>query len=399
MSPPIPDAPAMPVRWWRCRHRVPPGVICAAAASRTAPAASSATTAGPPRRHLPALRRAEPHDARFCASCGHTLARPMRRRPGPDPGPRPRPSGASSPSSSPTSWLHDLRRGPRPGGGPRAPDAYFETATRDHRASRRHRREVHRRRGHGRLGHARPPTRTTPSAPSAPRSSSSTRSSALQPEPPGAGGRPDRRGGGHPRRHEPGHGRRRPRQHRGPPAGVAAAGHRPRRRGHATRGASGDRLRAAGDHSLKGKASPVPAWRALRVVAQRGGQGRADVLEPPFVGREEELRQLKDALHAVGRERRPRLVSITGPGRHRQEPAGLGAREVHRRRRREHLLASRPLAVLRRGHHLLGARRDGAPPAGWPRTTTRPTTRERSRPPSPSTCPTRRARADRCRRC
>ena len=69
-----------------------------------------------------------------------------------------------------------------------------------------------------------------------------------------------------------------------------------------------------GEHSLKGKTSPVPAWRALRVVAQRGGQGRADALEAPFVGRDEELRQLKELLHAVGRERRARLVSITGPG-------------------------------------------------------------------------------------
>ena len=69
-----------------------------------------------------------------------------------------------------------------------------------------------------------------------------------------------------------------------------------------------------GEHSLKGKTSPVPAWRAVRVVAQRGGQGRADSLEAPFVGRDEELRQLKEVLHAVGREARPRLVSITGPG-------------------------------------------------------------------------------------
>ena len=30
-----------------------------------------------------------------------------------------------------------------------------------------------------------------------------------------------------------------------------------------------------GDHTLKGKTTPVPAWRALRVVAQRAGQGRA----------------------------------------------------------------------------------------------------------------------------
>ena len=69
-----------------------------------------------------------------------------------------------------------------------------------------------------------------------------------------------------------------------------------------------------GEHSLKGKTSPVPAWRAVRVVAQRGGQGRADALEAPFVGRDEELRQLKEHLHAVGRERKPRLVSIAGPG-------------------------------------------------------------------------------------
>ncbi|MGH2357577.1 MAG: ATP-binding protein, partial [Candidatus Limnocylindria bacterium] len=70
----------------------------------------------------------------------------------------------------------------------------------------------------------------------------------------------------------------------------------------------------AGPQLLKGKTSPVAAWRALRVVAQRGGQGRSDMPEPPFVGREEELRLLKDALHATGRDRRPRLVTVTGPG-------------------------------------------------------------------------------------
>ena len=68
----------------------------------------------------------------------------------------------------------------------------------------------------------------------------------------------------------------------------------------------------AGEQTLRGKSTPVPAWRALRVVAERGGRNRADVLEPPFVGRDEELRALKEALHATGRDRRPRLVSITG---------------------------------------------------------------------------------------
>ncbi|MDR3545674.1 MAG: adenylate/guanylate cyclase domain-containing protein [Candidatus Limnocylindrales bacterium] len=70
----------------------------------------------------------------------------------------------------------------------------------------------------------------------------------------------------------------------------------------------------AGEQSLKGKAAPVLAWRALRVVAQRGGQGRSDLPEPPFVGRDEELRLLKDLIATTGRDRRTRLVSITGPG-------------------------------------------------------------------------------------
>jgi len=73
----------------------------------------------------------------------------------------------------------------------------------------------------------------------------------------------------------------------------------------------------AGDQVLKGKTAPVPAWRALRVVAERRGQNRSDALEAPFVGRDEELRQLKDLHHAAERERKPRLVSIIGP-------AGIG---------------------------------------------------------------------------
>jgi tetratricopeptide (TPR) repeat protein len=68
----------------------------------------------------------------------------------------------------------------------------------------------------------------------------------------------------------------------------------------------------AGEQVLKGKAAPVPAWRALRVVAERGGLGRSEGIEAPFVGRDDELRLLKDLLHATGRERRVRLVSVTG---------------------------------------------------------------------------------------
>jgi class 3 adenylate cyclase/tetratricopeptide (TPR) repeat protein len=70
----------------------------------------------------------------------------------------------------------------------------------------------------------------------------------------------------------------------------------------------------AGEQLLKGKAAPVPAYRALRVVARRGGAGRNEQLEAPFVGRGPELRMLKDFHLATGAERRPRLVSIIGQG-------------------------------------------------------------------------------------
>ncbi|HET7701831.1 MAG TPA: AAA family ATPase [Candidatus Limnocylindrales bacterium] len=68
------------------------------------------------------------------------------------------------------------------------------------------------------------------------------------------------------------------------------------------------------DQVLKGKSAPVPAWRAVRVVAQRRGVGRAEAMEAPFVGRDEELRQLKELFHATTREGRARLVSVIGAG-------------------------------------------------------------------------------------
>ncbi|MGQ0847630.1 MAG: AAA family ATPase [Actinomycetota bacterium] len=65
---------------------------------------------------------------------------------------------------------------------------------------------------------------------------------------------------------------------------------------------------------LKGKTSPVPAWQAVGLVSARGGRTRTHGHEGPFVGRQEELRLLKDQLTVTGRERRPRLVSIIGEG-------------------------------------------------------------------------------------
>ncbi len=68
----------------------------------------------------------------------------------------------------------------------------------------------------------------------------------------------------------------------------------------------------AGEQVLKGKQAPVDAWRALRVVARVGGEGRDTGLEPPFVGRDDELRLLKDQLHAAERDGKRRMVAISG---------------------------------------------------------------------------------------
>jgi class 3 adenylate cyclase/tetratricopeptide (TPR) repeat protein len=87
--------------------------------------------------------------------------------------------------------------------------------------------------------------------------------------------------------------------------------------GDATRSATENAIayEAVGEQSLKGKVLPVAAWRAVRVLAKVGGVGRAEGLEPPFVGRDEEFRLIKDMLHAAERDRRLRFVSITGqPG-------------------------------------------------------------------------------------
>jgi class 3 adenylate cyclase/tetratricopeptide (TPR) repeat protein len=68
----------------------------------------------------------------------------------------------------------------------------------------------------------------------------------------------------------------------------------------------------AGTHQLKGKAGPVALWRAMRVVAERGGRRRSRGLEPPFVGRSRELRLVQDLLHSVADQRRAHLVSVLG---------------------------------------------------------------------------------------
>jgi class 3 adenylate cyclase len=68
----------------------------------------------------------------------------------------------------------------------------------------------------------------------------------------------------------------------------------------------------AGDHEMPGKSGLVPLWRALRIVSGVRGALKAEGLEAPFVGRERELRLLKDLFHASAEEPKARLVSVTG---------------------------------------------------------------------------------------
>ena len=141
---------------------------------------------------------------------------------------------------------------------------YFEHRAHADRALRRNGREVHRRRGDGGLGHAgraggrRRAGRPRGARPRRGRPRARRRAA-------GPRRRPHRRGRGHARRRGPGDGRRRPRQHRLARAVGGRAGHGPRRGVDQARIGGGHRLRGAGEHELKGKAEPVPLWRALRV--------------------------------------------------------------------------------------------------------------------------------------
>jgi tetratricopeptide (TPR) repeat protein len=69
---------------------------------------------------------------------------------------------------------------------------------------------------------------------------------------------------------------------------------------------------SAGTFELKGKDGLHPLWQALRIVSGARGALKAEGLEAPFVGRDRELRQIKDILHVCADERRAHLVSVTG---------------------------------------------------------------------------------------
>jgi class 3 adenylate cyclase/tetratricopeptide (TPR) repeat protein len=84
--------------------------------------------------------------------------------------------------------------------------------------------------------------------------------------------------------------------------------------GEATRRATDQTIvyAEAGTHELKGKAGLIPLWQALRVVSGARGALKSAGLEAPFVGRDRELRRIKDLFHMCADERRPQLISIAG---------------------------------------------------------------------------------------
>lgn len=67
-----------------------------------------------------------------------------------------------------------------------------------------------------------------------------------------------------------------------------------------------------GEHVLKGKADPVPLWAVRAVVAAADGSQRADGLEAPLVGRERELRLIKELFHRTAEKGSPSLLILSG---------------------------------------------------------------------------------------
>src|SRR6266540_7191778 len=184
------------------------------------------------------------------------------------------------------------------------------------RPVRRNRGEVHRRCGHGGVGHAcRPGGRRGAGRASCPRArtgrSGARRDGGLGPAQP-ADRRPD---GGSGRQHR--------REGQGMVAGdlvnTASRVQAEAEPGTVLVGESTRRsteaaimYEPAGVHDLKGKAVPVPLWRALRVVAGVRGTMKSAGLEAPFVGRDRELRLVKEIFHGTVDNRKAHLLSVIG---------------------------------------------------------------------------------------
>jgi class 3 adenylate cyclase/tetratricopeptide (TPR) repeat protein len=68
----------------------------------------------------------------------------------------------------------------------------------------------------------------------------------------------------------------------------------------------------AGEHLLKGKSTPEHLWRATRVLAGTAGSQRVDGLEARLIGRDTEMRLIKELFHAAADRRTPRLMVVAG---------------------------------------------------------------------------------------
>ena len=68
----------------------------------------------------------------------------------------------------------------------------------------------------------------------------------------------------------------------------------------------------AGHHELKGKAEPVHLWRALEVLVGPGESG-PEAFHARFVGRDADLRLIKELFRAGVSRRSARLVAVSGP--------------------------------------------------------------------------------------
>jgi class 3 adenylate cyclase/tetratricopeptide (TPR) repeat protein len=72
------------------------------------------------------------------------------------------------------------------------------------------------------------------------------------------------------------------------------------------------RFEDMGEHELKGKTEPLRLYRATEVFAGRDGAQRVDGLEAPLVGRDRELRLLKELFHSTEESGRSQLVVLDG---------------------------------------------------------------------------------------
>ena len=139
----------------------------------------------------------------------------------------------------------------------------------------------------------------------------------------------------------------------------------------------------------KGKSEPVDAWEAVeargRVGVDISGRRADAARRPPPRARHAARRVRARAKRAL----RPARDARRRAG-HRQEPARLRALPGGRAGPRARLLAAGPLTPLRRGHQLLGARRDGEGARRHPRDGHG----GRGRAEAPATSSRRRSRAD-----